>query len=137
MKKVILLGLFLFSLIGCSSEDESIKEIPEKFDIKIEIKGKYSFPRASISVNSRGVKQWDRTDLPFTSEYTYYTSGDEVTKIQTTCDCITISVWAYLSQINEMEEFNLYINGELVDSTTITTKAVNGIIRPTTLEFVY
>lgn len=136
MKNLLLLFLSVL-LLSCSSEDELIKEIPEKFDIKIEIKGKYSIPRVHIFVNSIGVKQWDRTDLPFTTEYTYYTSGDEVIKVQTACDCITISVWAYLSSINEMEEFNLYIDGELVDSTTITAKPVNGMITPTRLEFVY
>lgn len=137
MKKLLLLFLSI-SLLSCSSDDdEAKKEIPEKFDIKIEINGVYSIPRAYIFVNSIGVKEWNNIDLPFTSEYTYYTSGDEVTNVTTACDCITISVLAYISSINEMEEFNLYIDGELVDTTTITENSVNGIITPTRLEFVY
>lgn len=132
MKKLLLLFLSV-SLLSCSSDDE----IPEKFDIKIEINGKYSIPSASIFVNSTSIKKWNNIDLPFTSEYTYYTSGDEVTNVTTACDCITISVWAYISSINEMEEFNLYIDGELVGTTRITENSVNGIITPTTLEFVY
>lgn len=137
MKKLLLLFLSI-SILSCSSDDEEAKkEIPEKFDIKIEIKGKYSIPKVHISINSIVVKEWGNTDLPFTAEYTYYTSGDEITKVETACDCITISVWAYLSGINEMEEFNLYIDGELVDSTTITDKPINGFIDPTALKFVY
>ena len=137
MKKLLLLFLSV-SLLSCSSsDDESKKELPEKFDITIEIKGKYSIPRVNISVNSIVVKDWNNIDLPVTSEYTYYTSGDEITNVETACDCTTISVWAYISSINEMEVFNLYIDGELVDSTTITRNSVNGIITPTILEFVY
>ena len=133
MKKLLLLFLFI-SLLSCSSDDEKAKkEIPEKFDIKIEINGKYSIPKAYIFVNSIGVKEWNNIDLPFTSEYTYYTSGDEVTNVTTACDCITISVLAYISRINEMEEFNLYIDGELVDTAKITENSVNGIITATRL----
>ena len=134
--------LFIFSLsflilFSCSSDGESKKEIPKKFDIKFEIKGKYSIPKVNISVNQIVVKAWNNIDLPFTSEYIYDTSGDEITNVWTSCDCITISVWAYLSSINEMEEFNLYIDGELVDSTTITDPPINGFIDPTALEFIY
>jgi hypothetical protein len=137
MKKLLLLLLFI-SLLSCSSDDEkAIKEIPEKFDIKIEINGEYSIPRAYIYVNYIGVKEWNSVELPFTSEYTYYTSGDEITNVTTACECITISVSAYISSINEMEEFNLYIDGELVDTTTSNENSVNGIITPTRLEFVY
>lgn len=136
MKKLLVIFLSI-SLLSCSSDDEAKKEIPEKFDIKIEINGRYSISNVSIFVNSFGVKEWNNIDLPFTSEYTYYTSGDEVTNVITAGGHITISVMAYISSANEMEEFNLYIDGELVDTTTITENSVNGIITPTRLEFVY
>lgn len=138
MKNLLLL-LSLFFLSCSSSDDESKNEIPEKFNVKIEIKGAQSpIPRIHLSVNSQPVKKWENTNLPFTSEHTYYTSGDEVVKTSTACNCITINVWAYLSDINEMEEFNFYVDGELVDSTTITDSLYSdGTINPTILTFIY
>ena len=128
----------LLSIIGCSSDDSSTKEVivPEKFDIKIEIKGKYEVPEAHIGINSTVVKKWNYFDLPFTGEYTYYTTGSEVST--NSCKCITINAWAYISQTNEMEVLNLYVNGKLVDSETVSAASTsNGILNPTIVEFIY
>jgi hypothetical protein len=139
MKKITLLFV-LIATLGCSSEnssDDSKKNIPEKFDIKIEIKSiSGSSPKTSIFVNSVAVKQWTNLTFPFEGAYTYYTKGDEISN--NACKCITISAWAYLSKIDNIESFNLYINGKLVDSTKVTASSEpNGIMNPTILEFVY
>lgn len=137
MKNLLLL-LLIFSISGCTSSDESEKEIPENINIRVEIKGAETpVPRIHISINGRPVKDWEYAYLPFDSEYIYDTSGDEV--LQSSCNCVNnISTWAYLSDINEMTEFNLYVDGELVDSTTITDPVYSdGTINPTILEFEY
>ena len=141
MKKILITLLVIASLFtSCSSNDEVIqKQIPEKFDIKFEIINSRggSIPKVSISVNYTPVKTLSGVSLPFSYEYTYDTSRDEITKQNMACECITITVSAYLSPINEMEKFNLYIDGKLVDTTTITNSPINNIINPTSLEFVY
>lgn len=137
LKVLSLLLLTAFVFNSCSSDESNpIKNLPEKFDIKIEIKGSGSSPKSLISINSSVIKQWEYKDIPFEEEYTYYTTGQEV--IGSSCKCITISAWAYLSDIDEIKSFNLYINGELVDSkSAISPPTSDGILTPTTLEFIY
>lgn len=137
MKKIILLFMVI-TIIGCSSDtNDSKKTIPGKFDIKIEIKGSDgSSPKASILVNSFGVKEWTNINFPFEGAYTYYTKGDEISN--TTCKCITISAWAYISSTDKIESYNLYVNEKLVNTTNVASPPdSNGIINPTILEFVY
>lgn len=130
MKNILPL-LFLIITFSCSSDDSNTIAIPEKFDVKIEIKGILTTTKVLVAVNSLVVEQWDYPDLPFTAEYTHYTKGTEDGEIN-------IAAWAYLSDINQMEVFNLYINGELVDTTNITANPYSdGTIQPTTLKFTY
>jgi len=137
MKIIITLIAFTLIISSCSKSDDSfIKEVPESFDIKIEIDGIFSVPRIHIGINSLVIKEWRHEDLPFTAEYTYITKGNEINN--TACKCITISAWAYLSKINEMQTFKLYVDGNLVDSTSVTASArPDGTINPTRIEFVY
>ena len=137
MKKFLLLFLTFLFLSCSSNDDEAKREIPEKFDIKIEIKGKNIAPNVSIAINSSVVKAWKIIELPFTGEYTYYSSGSEVTNVTNACNCIEIASRAWLYTINEMEEFNLYVDGKLVDSTTITPNTVNNKVQPAQLEYKY
>lgn len=139
MKKIILLFIAI-SIFGCSSDggsNESNKVIPEKFDIKVEIKSKSgSSPSVHISVNSLVIKEWKNINFPFESTHTYYTSGNEINNAA--CKCISISAWAYISKIDDIESYNLYVDGKLVDSTKIVAASEsNGIMNPTTLNFVY
>ena len=126
-------------LFGCSSDSGSDvqKKIPEKFDIKVEIKSKSgSSPNVLISVNSVVKKQWNYVDFPFEGLYTYNTNGDEINN--TSCKCIEISSWAYISKIDNIESFNLYVDGKLVDSKKIAAASEpSGIMNPTTLKFIY
>ena len=135
MKKFLLLFLTIF-LISCLSNDYDIKkQIHEKFDIKI--KGKNIVPDVYIFINSIGVIRWRIIELAFTGEYTYYTSGPEVTNVTNACDFIEISSLAWLYAINEMEEFNLYIDGKIIDSTAITPNPIKNIVQPEKLEYKY
>lgn len=138
MKKFLVL-IIIFSFLGCSQDDNSSskKTIPEKFNIKIEIKNTYgSSPKVSISVNSLVVKQWTYIDIPFENSYVYYTTGKEIEN--SGCKCINISAWAYLSKIYGLESFNLYIDGKLVKTTNvIAAPESNGIMNPTILDYTY
>lgn len=123
-------------ILSCSSSDDSPnKVLPESYDIRIEIDGILSVPNIYISVNSTVVNEWENQSLPFNEDYTYNTLGNELTS--TSCNCITIAVGAYLSSVNEMTSFKLYVDGELVDYTTVTNPTSMGFINPTRLEFVY
>lgn len=136
MKKIILfLAIVTFS-ITCSSDDDK-KSIPEKFDIRIEVIGNYgSIPSASISINSSQKKQWQNVQLPFTGDFTYFTTGQEIEN--SSCECIRISSWAYISEINELQSFNLYVDGVLVDTeTVVASPESNGIMNPTKVEFTF
>jgi|GEM_PF-4470239 len=136
MKKLLLLLPFMIS--SCISDDSSHKHpyAPEKFDIRVEIKGEFSIPRASIFINSTGVENWENIDLPFAGQYVYYLKGNETDNSE--CKCINISAWAYIGKANKMQVFNLYVDGELVDSKTVTPDPYpDGTIQPTTVEFVY
>ncbi|MEZ7496434.1 hypothetical protein QO206_13120 [Leeuwenhoekiella aequorea] len=138
MKKIITLFLLAILTGSCEKSDDSAKQIPESFDVRIEIDGVYSIPTVNIAVNSIVVKEWKNENLPFTTDYTYSTSRDEVANVTTTCQCITISTWAYISEVNDMQNFKLYIDGELVDSTSTTEQPYSdGFIKPTKLEFIY
>ncbi|MCC9016975.1 hypothetical protein [Flavobacterium lipolyticum] len=137
MKKFTLLFI-LIAILGCSSDNnESKKSLPEKFDVKIVIKSSSgTSPKTSISVNSSNVKEWTNVNLPFEGAYTYFTTGNEISN--TSCKCITISAWSYLSKADKIESFNLYVDGKLVNSTsTIAGADANGILKPTILDFVY
>lgn len=136
MKKVILIFAMLLAF-GCSPDDSgSIKEIPNTFDIRVEIKGAEGiyFPEVYIYVPVSGkVKEWRNETLPFTGEYTYVVTGNEIPN--TGCKCITISVSAYIS---ELEEFNLYIDGVLVATrSTIAPNHYDGTMNPTRLDYVF
>jgi hypothetical protein len=136
MKKILLL-IIAIALSGCSSDDSETVNIPEQFDIKIEIIGANGvIPKSIISVNSSVVKEWNSHNLPFIGEYIYNTTGNEIQN--SGCSCIRISSWAYISAIHELQVFNLYINGELVDSkTTIPPNNSDGTVAPTKVEFIY
>lgn len=137
MKKVILAIIALVAF-GCSKDDdkEAVKELPEKFDIKVEVKGERgNVYKIHIEV-SGVVKEWGKIDFPFERSHTYYTKGDEI--FSSGCKCITISSWAYISSLDKLESFNLYVDGKLVDSTNIIAPAhSDGTIAPTILEYVY
>ena len=140
MKKIITIIAVTLLFISCSSNDENeiIKEIPEKFNIKIELKANGNSVRmVNLSVNSIIIEKWEDKSFPFVAEYTYLTSREEVSNVKTSCNCITISASAYLSQIDEMQEFKLYIDGNLVDSTNTTVSPTNGTINATRIKFVY
>lgn len=139
MKRIILVGI-LSVFLSCSSDNSSKTTntvIPEKFDIRVEIKSlRGSSPSVHISVNSVVIKEWKNINFPFDGAHTYYTVGNEINN--TSCKCISISAWAYISKIDNIESFNLYIDGKLVDGTKIVaTSESNGIMNPTTLNFVY
>lgn len=139
MKKITLL-LIAISIFGCSSDNGSKTTnaiIPEKFDIRVEIKSlSGSSPRVDISVNSEVKKQWNNVKFPFQESYSYYTTGNEISN--TSCKCITISSWAYISKIDNIESFNLYVDGKLVDSKKVPAASEpSGTMNPTTLNFVY
>jgi len=136
MRKALLITVLTILNYACSSSDDSTKSVPESFDIRIEVSGLYTIPRVHVSVNSSVVKEWENQDLPFNSNYTYFTTGSEITN--TACECIKISASAYVSDINEMESFKLYIDGDLVGSTSITPQAhSDGTINPARIEFIY
>lgn len=140
MKNLYLVFIILFSLVvnACSSNDDIDREIviPEKFDIKVEVNGLYNVPSISISINSTQVKEWKNESLPFSGEYTYYTTGNEFSS--TSCNCIKISAWAYLSDINSLESFNLYVDGELLDTKNVIKQPTgSGVLQPTVVEFTY
>lgn len=140
MKKIILLLFavsFLFSSCSSDNSNDTIKNIPEKFDVKIEIKvNGGSSPKVYIAVGSLIVKQWDYIDLPFEGSYIYYTNGNEISN--TGCKCINITASAYIGSVYKIESFNLYVNGKLVDTTNVASPPTsNGIMTPTTLEFTY
>lgn len=136
MKKITLLILSII-LFSCSSDSNNEKKLPEKFDIKIEIISDSGYsPNTHISINSSVVKQWNSINLPFEGSHTYFTTGNEIGNAS--CKCIKISAWAYLSQTDDIESFNLYVDGDLVDTTNIiATPESNGTMNPTMLEFVY
>lgn len=138
MKKIILLFTAVL-IFGCSSDSGSVeqKKLPEKFDIKVEIKSKSgSSQNVQIAVNSVVKKQWSNVYFPFEGLYTYYTNGDEINN--TACKCIEISSWAYISKIDNIESFNLYVDGKLVDSKKIAAASEpSGIMNYTTLKFIY
>jgi len=137
MKKITLL-LIIATIFGCSSDNNDDKKtIPEKFDVKIEIKGASgSSPKTSIFVNSIGIKEWSNITFPFEGSYTYFTKGDEIST--TSCKCITISAWAYLSKLDNIDSFKMYVDGKLVKETNVVAGSdSNGILKPTILEFVY
>lgn len=130
MKKLLLLMLAIFA-ISCSSDDSNTKQMPEKFDIRVEIKGTRSVSEIHLVVNSKSQKKWLDQDLPFNGEYTYYTE-DRDSKF------VTITSIAYISKIHEMTEYNLYVDGKIVDSTTITPNTnFDGTMKASVLEFVY
>jgi hypothetical protein len=143
MKKIILLFTELICVFivvtSCSADDskDTRTAIPDKFLIKLEIKSlSGSSSRTLVFVNGTSVKEWTNISLPYTNEYTYTTKGDEA--VNTACKCITISAWAYLSKTDNIESFNMYVDGKLVDSTKIIAAAEsNGTINPTKLTFVY
>lgn len=139
MKNIILI-LIAISIFGCSSDDNSKNAntaIPEKFDIKVEIKSLGgSSPSVHVSINSEVKKQWSNVKFPFEGLLTYYTTGNEINN--TACKCIEISSWAYISKIDNIESFNLYVDGKLVDSKKVPAASEpSGIMNPTTLKFVY
>ncbi|MAX71849.1 MAG: hypothetical protein CMC76_12260 [Flavobacteriaceae bacterium] len=136
MKQALYILLTLV-IVSCSSSDdgEAAKQLPESYDIRIEIDGDLTVPSIYIAVNSTVVNEWENQSLPFEVDYTYNTIGNELTSH--TCGCITISVGAYLSQVNNMTSFRLYIDGELIDSTSVTSPSSGGFVNPTRLEFVY
>lgn len=146
MNKLLLL-LLSISILSCSSDDEEPKiKLPEKFDIKFEIKGEKTIPISDVffTYNGISVKEFKDSYLPLTAEYTHYTKESDINTKVTPCidvDCILISVWAYLSPEHKMEEFNLYVDGKLVDSTTITEPLVviEGVptLFPTILKYQY
>lgn len=130
MKKLLLLMLVIFSF-SCSSDDSSSKQMPDKFDIRVEIKGIRSISEVAIRVNAKREKEWLDQDLPFNGEYTYYTEDRDA-------KFITITSIAYISKIHEMTEYNLYVDGKIVDSTTITPNTnFDGTMKVSVLEFVY
>lgn len=129
--------MLLIILFSCSSDNNTDKNLPEKFDIKIEIISDSGYsPNILISINSSVVKQWQSTNLPFEGSYTYYTTGNEIGNAS--CKCINIAALAYLSQTDDIDSINLYVDGDLVDTTNIiATPESNGTMNPTMLEFVY
>lgn len=137
MKKLLYLILAIL-VIGCSKDDDP-KEVPEKFDFKVEIIGEntgHLVPSIGVFINSLGVKMWEYEYLPFNEEHTYFTTGSEISN--TSCKCINIKMLAYISEAHEMEVANLYVDGELVATTTVTPSPYpDGIVQPTVLEFVY
>jgi len=140
MKNLHVTLIIIFSIVfsACSSNDDPVREIviPEKFDIKVEVNGLYNVPSTSISINSTQIKEWKNEALPFSVEYTYYTNGNEISS--TSCNSIKISAWAYLSDLNYLESFNLYVDGKLVDTKTVIKQPTgNGILQPTVVEFTY
>lgn len=139
MKKLIYI-ISLILLIGCSSDDgQKNYSVPEKFDFRVEILGEntgHLVPLIIVSVNSLGVKTWEYEYLPFNEEYTYFTTGNEISN--TSCNCIKIQMWAYLSAAHQMQVARLFIDGELVGSTSITPSPYpDGTVQPTVIEFVY
>ncbi|MDI6034026.1 hypothetical protein QLS91_13170 [Flavobacterium sp. LB2P84] len=141
MKKITLLFIAIITFLfnSCSSDDSNDvkKVLPEKFDIKIDVKGSAgSIYKTHISINGFGGKEWKYIDFPFEGSYTYYTTGNEINN--TACKCITISAWAYIDEQYKIESFNLYVDGKLVDTTNkVAPTDKDGFIAPTTLEFVY
>ncbi|WP_353159267.1 hypothetical protein [Myroides odoratus] len=130
MKKLLLLMLVIFSF-SCSSDDSNTTQMPEKFDIRVEIKGVNTISEIHLVVNSISQKKWEYEELPFNDEYVYYTE-DRDSKF------ITITSLAYISKIHEMTEYNLYVDGKIVDSTTITPNTnFDGTMKVSVLEFVY
>lgn len=138
MKHLALLLVLILSF-SCSSsddEEEQVAILPDSFEIKVELSGVNSVQNIHLAVNSVVVQDWDTQTLPFMNEYTYHTTGTELSS--TSCECITFSSWAYVSSINEMETFKLYVNGDLKDSTTVTASVnSDGTLNPTKLEFIY
>lgn len=123
-------------LFSCSKDDLSQKKIPDKFDIKIEIKGSGDSQKAYLFINSFSIKQWDYIDFPFEDSYAYYTKGDEINN--SSCKCIKITAGAYISTIDKIDSFNLYVNGKLVDSTKqIALNNPDGTMNLTKLEFIF
>ncbi len=130
----ILLSVLVF---GCSSGDDdgNQKQIPDSFNIRLEIEGIFRVPEIYISINSIGVQEWNYEDLPFSGEFTYMTSGNE---LNNSCNCITISAGAFLHESNDVSDFRLYVDDELVDSTNIISQpASDGFLTITRLEYIY
>lgn len=130
MKRLLLFMLAIFT-ISCSSDDSNTRQMPEKFDIRVEVKGIRNISLVEISVNSKTEKEWNEQNLPFSGEYTYFVENRNAKSIE-------ISSLAYISKIHEMTEYNLYVDGKLVDSTTITPNPYpGGLARETILKFTY
>ena len=138
MKKTILLFMALI-LFGCSndSSNELEKNIPEKFEIRVETKiNGGSSPKVYIAINSLIVKQWSYVNFPFDDSYIYYTTGNETKN--NSCKCIEITAGTYISSVLKLESFNLYVNGKLVDKTSIASPPTSdGIMTTTSVKYIY
>ena len=139
MKKILHFAVIGLFFVSCSPDDDKATSvIPEKFDVKVEIKaleGTVS-PKIYIAVNSSVVKTWEYQQYPFEGNYTYNVTGQEI--VNSSCNCIRIRVGAYIAGISQLEEFKLYIDGKLVDFTNESAPPTSdGIMNYTILEYVF
>lgn len=139
MKKILHFALIALIFVSCSPDDDKATSvIPEKFDVKVEIKALEgtTSPKIYIAVNSSVVKVWEHQQYPFEGNYTYNVTGQEIAN--SSCNCIRIRVGAYIARISELEEFKLYVDGKMVDFTNVSAPPTSeGIMNYTILEYVF
>lgn len=104
-------------MLGCSGE-EIARETPENFTIKYEILGTGEVPKMMYTTNEGRVEETG-VQLPYVKEIQYITGIEGETDENGTtsygCEDITFAAFADRSD-GEIEEMNIFINGELKDS---------------------